>query len=87
MVKPILDFVGLKEELLEKHGLEAHLVMKLVKNIFCKVVMVKEYATALEIAKSNDLTCVTPQLQIVYAGAFITRVGSQHGASQGGQTT
>ena len=37
--------------------------------------MVKDYQTALEIAKSNGLTCITPQLQVVYAGAFITKVG------------
>jgi hypothetical protein len=38
--------------------------------------MVKEYARALQIAKEYSLTCVTPDLQVVYAGAFITKVGA-----------
>jgi len=67
-VKPVLDFVSAKDPK----------VAKLVNNIFFKVVLAKEYETAMQVAKSNDLTCVTPQLQIVYAGAFITRVGSNH---------
>lgn len=67
-VKPLIDFVSAKDPR----------VAKLVNNIFCKVVLAKEYETALQVAKSHDLTCVTPQLQVVYAGAFITRVGSSH---------
>lgn len=39
--------------------------------------MVKDYETALRIAKDSGLTCVTPELQVVYAGAFITKVGSE----------
>ena len=39
--------------------------------------MVRDYSAALRIAKENGLTCVTPELQVVYAGAFITKVGSQ----------
>ena len=66
----ILDFVRLKPE--------ADLrLQKLVTNTFCKVVMVRDYETALRIAKDNGLTCVTPELQVVYSGAFITKVGSQ----------
>lgn len=38
--------------------------------------MVRDYEAALRIAKDNGLTCVTPELQVVYAGAFITKVGS-----------
>ena len=52
-------------------------LLKLVNNTFCKVVMVKDYESALRIAKDSGLTCVTPELQVVYAGAFITKVGSQ----------
>ena len=39
--------------------------------------MVKDYESALRIAKQNGLTCVTPELQVVFAGAFITKVGSE----------
>ena len=39
--------------------------------------MVRDYEAALRIAKENGLTCVTPELQVVYAGAVITKVGSE----------
>jgi hypothetical protein len=29
----------------------------------------------MELAREYNMTCVTPDLQIVYAGAFITKVG------------
>lgn len=67
--KCILDFVRLKPEADMR-------LLKLVNNTFCKVVMVKDYESALRIAKDSGLTCVTPELQVVYAGAFITKVGS-----------
>lgn len=35
----------------------------------------------MEVARDYNLTCITPDLQIVYAGAFITRVG-QYNKSQ-----
>jgi hypothetical protein len=48
----------------------------LVHNIFYKVVMVRDYPTALQYAKDHKLTCITPDQQVVYSGAFITKVGS-----------
>ena len=45
--------------------------------------VVQDYATALRIAKDHGLTCITPNLQVVYAGAFITKVGQ--GAREGSQ--
>lgn len=50
-------------------------ISKLVSNIFSKVVLVRNYQLAMEVAREFSLTCITPDLQIVYAGAFITRVG------------
>jgi len=53
--KPLLKMVKLKE------GADKRLT-KLLLNALCKVVMVKDYATALSIAKEHGLTCVTPDL-------------------------
>ena len=53
--KRILDFVRLKP------GADLRL-QKLITNTFYKVVMVRDYETALRIAKENGLTCVTPEL-------------------------
>lgn len=53
--KPLLKMVKLKE------GADKRLT-KLLLNALCKVVMVKDYATALNIAKEHGLTCVTPDL-------------------------
>ena len=66
--KPLLKMVKLKD------GADKRLT-KLLLNILCNVVMVKDYTIALSIAKQHGLTCVTPNLQAVYAGAFITKVG------------
>lgn len=38
--------------------------------------MVKDYPKAMQIAKEFGVTCVTPDLQVVYGGAFITKVGA-----------
>ncbi len=48
---------------------------KLVQNTFSKVVMVTNYPLAMQVAKEHNLTCITPDHQRVYAGAFITQVG------------
>ncbi|TNV73888.1 hypothetical protein FGO68_gene5106 [Halteria grandinella] len=48
----------------------------LVRNLFSKVLLVRDYPVAMEVAKQWNLTCITADLQIVHAGAFITQVGS-----------
>ena len=73
-VMPLYKQLRLKEETDPR-------LVKLIHNIFAKVVLVKNYPLAMEIARDYNLTCVTPDLQIVYAGAFITRVG-QYNKSQ-----
>ena len=37
--------------------------------------LVKDYDQGIIEAKQNNFTCVTPDLQVVYPGAFITKVG------------
>lgn len=49
---------------------------KLVHNLFSKVLLVRDYPVAMQVAKEWNLTCITADLQIVHAGAFITHVGS-----------
>ena len=68
--RSLLNFIRLRPEADQR-------LQKLISNTFGKVVMVKDYETALRIAKDSGLTCVTPELQVVYAGAFITKVGSE----------
>ena len=69
--KPLVDYVSAKDQA----------VSKLVQNLFCKVVLTKDYEIALQVAKQNDLTCITPSMQIVYSGAFITKVGANQSSS------
>jgi len=53
--RSLLEFVKLKPS--------ADLrLQKLVTNTFCKVALVRDYETALRVAKNNGLTCVTPEL-------------------------
>lgn len=44
--------------------------------------MVKDYQSALSIAKEFNVTCVTPDLQVVYGGAYITKVGSSRNSNE-----
>lgn len=44
--------------------------------MFSNVLLVEDYNIALIIA-SQGFTCITSELQVVYPGAFITKVGSQ----------
>jgi chromosome segregation ATPase len=44
-------------------------------NIFAKVVLVKSYDEGMQVAKEHDLTCITADHEVVYAGAFISKVG------------
>jgi hypothetical protein len=37
--------------------------------------LVADYKKALEYAKDYNLTCITPKLEVVYAGAFMSKVG------------
>ena len=74
-MKPLINFVKLTEKA------DARL-LGLVESIFSKVVMVKDYSVAQNVAKEHNLTAVTPDLQVVYAGAFITRVGKDMSAQE-----
>jgi len=53
--KPLIDFVTLKATADQR-------LMRLVQNAFSKVVLVRDYQTALRIAKDKNLTCITPDL-------------------------
>ena len=35
----------------------------------------KEYSQAMQVAKQHSLTCITSDLEVVYSGAFISKVG------------
>lgn len=67
-VRPLTQYVRLKADADRR-------VAKLVHNLFSKAALVSNYPLAMRVAKEHNLTCITPELQIVYAGAFITQVG------------
>jgi len=47
----------------------------LLEHIFGKVVLVRSYDEAMQVAKQHNLACITADLEVVYAGAFISKVG------------
>lgn len=47
----------------------------LMESIFSKVVLLKTYEEGMQVAKDHNLTCITADLEVVYAGAFLTKVG------------
>jgi chromosome segregation ATPase len=54
----------------------------LVSKVFGKFVLVQTYALAMQVAKDYNLTCITPDHQIVFAGAFLTQVGQYTRSAQ-----
>ena len=67
-VKKLSDYVKLNPS-------SNPLLQNLVNKIFSNVVLVESYDQGIIEAKQNNYTCVTPDLQVVYPGAFITKVG------------
>lgn len=55
-------------------GADARL-QHLLENIFGKVVLVRGYDEAMQVAKQHNFTCITADFEVVYAGAFISKVG------------
>ena len=52
-MRPLTKFVTLKQTADPR-------LARLVHNIFSKVVMVTNYPLAMQVAKENNLTCITP---------------------------
>lgn len=67
-VKSMLDIVQLSPSADRRLEL-------LRSSIFAKVVLVKSYDEGMQVAKEHSLTCITADLEVVYAGAFISKVG------------
>ena len=70
-VRPLIEFIRLRSGSDER-------AQSILQSVFGKVVLVKDYDTAFQVAKEHGLTCITPDLQAVYGGGFVTKVGS-HG--------
>lgn len=67
-LKSMMDVVKLKSNADQR-------LSCLLSNTFSKVVLVKTYDEGMNVAKQHNLTCITKDLDVVYAGAFITKVG------------
>ena len=46
-----------------------------MERILSRVVIVRTYQEALQVAEENKLTCITQDFRVVYPGAFITKAG------------
>ena len=78
MRKPVKQVPANSKSLLEIVSLTPNAdprLQILLQNIFGKVVLVRDYDEAMKVAKQNNLTCITADLDVVYAGAFISKVG------------
>jgi hypothetical protein len=56
-------------------------IRKLTNNILCKYMLVKDYSTALTLAKEYHSNCITADQEIVYADAYLCRVGREEHTS------
>jgi len=50
-------------------------IWRICKRTFAKALLVKDYKTAIRLAKERGFHCVTIECEIVYSGGFISRVG------------
>jgi hypothetical protein len=51
------------------------LIQKILNNTFAKYMLVEDYATALKVSKEYNLNCITADREIVYADAYMCKVG------------
>lgn len=73
-------FSLLKEEWVQvrahPHGDDfTQLVKKMVSNAFGGHVLVKDYELGLKVSKEYNLTCITPDREVVNPGAFYSKIG------------
>ena len=73
--QPLTSMVGLKENSPAE-------LQRLVKHMFGKIVLVEDYQTALYVAQQFNLTTITPDFQMVHAGAFLAKVGQYSGKAE-----
>lgn len=52
-------------------------IRKLANNILCKYMLVRDYTVALALAKEYHVNCITAEQEIVYADAYLCRVGRE----------
>ena len=50
-------------------------IISILNKIFGKSLLVKNYEVGLKLAKQFNMNCVTPENEIIYSGAFVTKVG------------
>jgi len=65
---PLIEHVSLLE------GTDAR-VWRICKHTFGKALLVKDYKSAIKLAKEKNFHCVTIECEVVYAGGFVSRVG------------
>lgn len=81
---PFIQFIELKEEFLKEYSqsnpsqsvnnLKTQLT-PIIQKLFGKCLLVKNYEVGMKFAKQYDMTCITAENEVVYAGAFVTKVG------------
>ena len=55
----------------------------MVNNTFAKYALVEDYSTALKVSKEYNLNCITGDREIVYADAYMCKVGREETFDKG----
>ena len=59
-----------------EHGAElTDLIRKMTVNAFGGHVLVKDYDLGLRVSKTHNLTCITPDREVVNPGAYYSKIG------------
>jgi structural maintenance of chromosome 3 (chondroitin sulfate proteoglycan 6) len=80
---PFIQFIEIKEEFLKEYSQSQgqsqnnlkNQLTPIIQKLFGKCLLVKNYEVGMKFAKQFDMTCITAENEVVYAGAFVTKVG------------
>jgi len=70
---PFLNCIEIKPEILKI--LSEEKIIPIINKIFGKSMLVKNYEVGLKLAKQHNMNCVTPENEIIYSGAFMSKIG------------
>lgn len=79
---PLVNFIRIKSGIISNFDLYKKDLENLIDKIFGKTLLVKNYDTGLNLAKQVNMNCITRDNEIIYAGAILTKIGSNDNQRQ-----
>jgi structural maintenance of chromosome 3 (chondroitin sulfate proteoglycan 6) len=68
---PFVQFIEIREEFLHRQSE----ILPIIYKLFGKCLLVKNYEVGLKLAKTYNMSCITAENEVIYAGGYVTKVG------------